>query len=68
MAQHSSISPTAARQEQQLLLCVLLALAAVPQQAVAFPTIFVARYAKECTDHPSSDFGKVHEYTKNVDK
>lgn len=33
----------------------------------AFPTIFVARYAKECTDHPYADFGKVHEYTKTPD-
>lgn len=41
---------------------------ALLSQASAFPTIFVARYAKECTDHPYSDFGKVHEYSKIVDK
>lgn len=44
---------------------LLLALLATAQ---AFPTIFVARYADGCTDHPFADFGKVHEYSKTVDK
>jgi hypothetical protein len=36
--------------------------------AYAFPTIYVARYAQGCLDHPIADFGKVHEYSKTVDK
>ena len=43
-------------------------LAALLGWAQCFPTVFVARYAKECTDHPFADFGKVHEYSKTVDK
>lgn len=45
----------------------LLAFLALLGPAHAFPTIFVARYAKDCTDHPYADFGKVHEYSKTPD-
>lgn len=46
----------------------ILLLLALLGTAQAFPTIFVARYADACTDHPFADFGKVHEYSKTVDK
>lgn len=49
---------------------LLLMLLALSQAApsLSFPTIYVARYAKECTDHPSADFGKVHEYSQTPDR
>lgn len=46
----------------------IMLLLALLGPAQAFPTIFVARYANGCTEHPSADFGKVHEYSKTVDK
>lgn len=46
----------------------ILLLLALLGPAQAFPTIFVARYADGCTEHPVADFGKVHEYSKTVDK
>jgi hypothetical protein len=47
---------------------MLLVLLALLGPVYAFPTIYVARYAQDCTDHPFADFGKVHEYSKTVDK
>lgn len=50
------------------MIVTVLVLLGLLSPALAFPTIFVARYAQECTDHPFADFGKVHEYSKTVDK
>ncbi|WIA15964.1 hypothetical protein OEZ85_012705 [Tetradesmus obliquus] len=33
-----------------------------------YPAIYVARYQKNCTDHPASAFGKVHDYSSAVDR
>lgn len=51
-----------------MILRVLVLTLAFLGSAYCFPTIFVARYADGCLDHPSADFGKVHEYSKTVDK
>ncbi|KAF6266040.1 hypothetical protein COO60DRAFT_1475272 [Scenedesmus sp. NREL 46B-D3] len=34
----------------------------------SFPAIYVARYQQQCTDHPATNFGKVHDYSSAVDK
>lgn len=34
----------------------------------AYPSIFVARYQQTCTEHPDAPFGKVHGYSKALDR
>jgi hypothetical protein len=46
----------------------LLLLLGSMQHVYSFPAIYVARYQKQCTDHPASPFGKVHDYSSAVDK
>jgi hypothetical protein len=46
----------------------ILCLCTAQHLAAAFPNIFVDRYAQDCTDHPTADYGKVHEYQRTPDK
>jgi hypothetical protein len=46
----------------------ILLLVVCMQLANGFPAIYVARYQKQCADHPASHFGKVHDYNSAVDK
>jgi hypothetical protein len=61
-----------ARRWQQLLaLAPLLVLACALHAAVSvnsFPTLYAARYAERCIDQPTSNFGKVHDYSPIPDR
>lgn len=48
-------------------LWMLLMLACL-KHTFGYPAIYVARYQKNCTDHPASAFGKVHDYSSAVDR
>lgn len=47
---------------------LLATLALLCGHGTSFPALYEARYANSCSDHPTTHFGKVHDYTSAPDK
>lgn len=47
---------------------LLATLALLCGRGAGFPALYEARYANSCSDHPTTAFGKVHDYTSTPDK